>query len=228
MASSLNAKYTETPYFKYKALERRALKMLFSNQRTNNWTLKAILSNAKEVEPSLRMEERKTIIECLEQSMEIRQEHSLRYKHAPWKLQCRHAIFVQLMNSITTLVKGPVRSKTKAPKGAVPQKTEALEDDVPVGRDDVTIDGDDMTLNEASFLHFLEEIDLLLCQALDLWRGKIHLSTAATRLCFLPFVNTSRKDIRLSILTSYSSDEHVPVRNRTHGEGGGASEPVVV
>lgn len=76
------------------------------------------------------------------------------------------------------LLKAVAQSKTEAPKDAVPQQAEAL--------------GGDVSIDEAASLRFLDDIKLLVSQAVALWPraavGKIHLSTASTSLFFLPFV----------------------------------------
>jgi hypothetical protein len=91
----------------------------------------------------------------------------------------RHDYFVQLVNSIVDELLKP-GSKTEAREATVAQQVDGLEC---------------VSIDEAAFLRFLEDIELLVGSAVALWpraaAGEMRLSTASTRLCFLPFVETS-------------------------------------
>jgi len=173
----------ENLYAKYKLHEKTAFKSLFPNNNYRPWTLKHFYSMAAKVIPSFPKTQRQSIIADLEESTKAREKHSLRFSYGPRKL--RHDKFVQLVNSIIDLL------KAAAPRDAVSQEVETL--------------GNDMTFDEADFLRFLEEIELLINKAVALWaRAKaeeITLSTATMRLCFLSFIKTSCKGSPLSILT---------------------------
>lgn len=138
--------------------------------------------------PRLCRKERAPIISSLEQSIEAHQKLSVRFLFAPPELQLRHANFVDLVKSIIKLFKAPVLSETEAPKDAVPQQAEALEDDVSIDKGDVSIEENDMTVDRAAFLHFLKDIELLVGQAVALWSqlvvGKLGLLIASMRLVF--------------------------------------------
>ena len=188
---SPNDEHDSDLYCRYKAFESQAFGSLFPDQPYREWTLREFSSNAKDVIASLGPEKRKPIIDQLERSTEARERYSLRFRYAPKESQLRHAGFVELVKGIIALLKA-VGSKCKAPTDGIPQQGQAL--------------GEDESMDEVSFLRFLEEIEMLVGDAVLTWSraraGEIRLSTASTRSYPLHFVESSRKGTLLSILTN--------------------------
>ncbi|KAI9785805.1 MAG: hypothetical protein M1816_008253 [Peltula sp. TS41687] len=180
MASNLDPyddRNKQNLYFRYKSYQGDAFNRLFPNQHHRGWTLKQLYAEAARLEPRLEQVQRDSIITSLEQSTDARKNFSSLCHFAPSQSHLRHAKFIDLLDSLIKLLKAGSLSETEAPKGAVPQQTEALQVDVTIAEDHVSVD-------DTAFLCFLEDIELLVDQAVDLWRRvaekSLGLSTAST------------------------------------------------
>ena len=191
-------------YYTYKFKENDAFSSLFPGQKWQVWTLKRLYNETASVAPSLVKEQRQPIISSFKVSSKARKDLSLLFRYAPLQSRLRHEKFVDLLVILIDLLKTEALPEAEMPKDAVLQQVEALEH---------------VSVNEVTFLRFLEDIEMLVGQALALWprveAGELRLSTASKRMYCLPLVETSHKSISLPILT-YSSDKHVSAQNHIY------------
>ncbi len=199
-------------YITYKSEERVSFESLFPKQDWRGWSLQRLEDETASVVPSLEEKQRDVIIGNFERSSKARKDYSMFFRYAPPQSRWRHDAFVDRLMTLIAILK----AEAETPKVAVAQQAETLKH---------------VSVNEAAFLGFLEQIELLVGQAVALWpraaAGDLRLSTASKRMCCLPFIEVSHDDIQLLILI-YSSDEHVPAQNRQYGERRIASEPAMV
>jgi hypothetical protein len=180
---SLQDEHNGTEYFKYKKHEADAFKNLFPGVPYRTWTLKKLRLAAEQVIPSLDKKQRNTVIDHLKQSLLSRQKHSLRFRYAPLRERHGHGFWFQLIQHIVDISNSEVAEQ---------ELNEELGDA-------------DVSVNNADFSRFLEDVELCVAQAEALWRivkvGEMHLSTAATRL--YPLQRLVFTDLIIEVTNTY-------------------------
>lgn len=177
-------------YVTYRCDERDLLEGLFPGYKWPYWSLNSLCAETASVAPSLGKEQRESIIDSFEKSMNARKEHSVLFGDAPPQSRRRHGQISKLLEILIGLIKAAALPEAETVKETLLQQAEAL---------------DNVSFSEATFLRFLEDIERLVGRAVALWpraaAGDLRLSTASMRMCCIPFINTSHKAISPSILT---------------------------
>lgn len=177
-------------YFTYKAEEKNAFEGLFPKQKWREWSLTGLRAKTERVALLRTTDQRESIINSFDKSIGARKDYSEFFGYAPPQSRRRHDKFVELLGSLIDVLKAAALPKAEPPKEAVPQQTEAFEN---------------VSVGQAAFLCFLEDIELLVRQAVALWSrvaaGNLSLSTASMRTCCIPFVEIGHDGIPPSILT---------------------------
>lgn len=171
-------------YITYKTEEKGAFESLFPMQKWREWSLTRLRAGTESVALLLTREQRESIINSFQRSIGARKDYSGFFGYVPPQSRLRHDRFVQLLGSLIDVLKAAALPKAEPPKEAVFQLTEAL---------------DNVSVDEAAFLCFLEDIELLVQQAVALWSrvaaGNLCLSTASMRTCCIPFVEIGHEGI---------------------------------
>lgn len=154
-------------YFKYKYHEAKAFEILFTDDTLDKpTTLKQFRLAAERVVPLRDKRELDTAIDHLKQSLLSRQKHSQRFHYAPLRQRHGHDFWSQLIQHIISLIQ---------PEATEQEQNEEIEDA-------------NISADAATFLRFLEDIELCVAQAEALWRRvaakEMHLSTAS--MCLYP------------------------------------------
>ncbi|KAI1685649.1 hypothetical protein KJE20_03614 [Pyrenophora tritici-repentis] len=159
--------YNQNGCFQYKWHEANAFKILLSGTYKRSMTLRQLHLAAEEAAPKLDKKQLSVVIHHLKESLALRQNYSLRFRHAPLQHRRGHDFWSGLIQHIIDFAN---------PHAPDEERTEEFEDV-------------DMTAGKATFLRFLEDIESCVAQAEDLWRrvakGKAHISTASilTKTC---------------------------------------------
>lgn len=148
-------------YFKYKKDEADGFAILFPSAPYQEWKLTHLREAAKLAFPSLEPAQQNAVIKCFERSSEGRRSYASRFRYAPRIYQAGHDFWMKLLQYIISL----------GCPAAAESSIESHKDSA-------------ISVNEASFVRFLEDIELCVTQAETLWRrvaeGILPLSTAST------------------------------------------------
>ncbi|KAH8695859.1 hypothetical protein GQ44DRAFT_694804 [Phaeosphaeriaceae sp. PMI808] len=141
-------KYSSNEYFKYKSDEACAFEILFPNEDYKNWTCRQFSYAAVEAVPLLDETQLRKVIDHLEQSSKARRKHSIRFRYAPSQRREGHDFWLCQVEHIISLAKH---------QATVLPQIELLGEH-------------NMSVNESSFLSFLEDVEFLVLQAEALWQ----------------------------------------------------------
>jgi len=170
-------------YIMYKAEEKGAFESLFPKQKWREWSLTRLHAGTESVALLLTREQRESIINNFTRSIGARKDYSGFFGYVPPQSRLRHDKFVQILRSLIDVLKAAALPKAEPPKETVFQLTEAL---------------DNVSVDEAAFLCFLESIELLVQQAVALWSrvaAGVCLSTASMHTCCILFVEIGHEGI---------------------------------
>lgn len=133
-------------YIMYKAEEKGAFESLFPKQKWREWSLTRLHAGTESVALLLTREQRESIINNFTRSIGARKDYSGFFGYVPPQSRLRHDKFVQILRSLIDVLKAATLPKAEPPKETVFQLTETL---------------DNVSVDEAAFLCFLESIELL-------------------------------------------------------------------
>ena len=239
MSTSPDGNYDEL-YYRHKLKEIKVSNDIFPGQNWKEWSLRRQLQELKKVAPSLTRIKRNSIIQTWEQAGKDRKEFaSIFFPYQPKDQRYRHdwyhTTFLKwcievlkewaspitetpeaiVSQQVETLQNLSIKQK-ETPEPASDTGKEALDEEVEIlGAEILDKTSDeanflDKTSDEANFLYFLEDLERLVDQAVDLWRrvaaGHLRLATAANCLYYLRFVSASPPDMLRSMLTRLLSD----------------------
>lgn len=162
MAGASKSAYTKF-YDLYKNNEAECLTMLFPGQFYRSWTLSHLITMARAVIPTLDRGQRETIITKFKVSIAAREQLSSLLAFAPLASKASHIGFVKALERIIDLIREELQLETDTRKDAVTQQAKALEVDVSIEEDKLTVD-------QINLLRFLDLIECLVVEAGKLWK----------------------------------------------------------
>lgn len=202
-SSGKNKQYYDL-YAQYKKTESLTFDVLFHRQPWRDWSLKQFLSTAACATPMLPQRKRESLICSFERSIKDRQEWSLRFRSAPWQTQRQHDKWIELLHSVTGMLREDLSGSVIAlqaevhkdssrkelsgssitPQSEVHEDSSSKELSGSAIASQAEVLEDSRSIGEIIFIEFEMELKQLVDRAVDVWpravRGEIRLSTAST------------------------------------------------